>query len=169
MTGYDNKLIVAFLENESSLKRYLRKVSGSSHDAEDLFQEAWIKLSRNGSAAQATPVPYLVKIVRNLGIDYNRAKRKKLTHEDIAESLAVPDNRADPYRQLEDRNQLSRLMEIMEELPTRQRKLLIAARLEQHSHKTLAEEFDISIRTVELEIRQALDYCTDRLAKLNRA
>ncbi|AYD04551.1 sigma-70 family RNA polymerase sigma factor [Neorhizobium sp. NCHU2750] len=168
MTNYDDELVGVFLDNESSLKRYLKKVSGSHNDADDMYQEAWIRLSRNRQAAAATPVPYLVRIVRNLGIDYSRAKRTKLTREDIAASLSIPDDRPDPYRQLEDRNQLSRLMDIIEDLPERQRGLLLAARLEQRSHAALAKEFDISVRTVELEIRRALDYCTDRLAKINR-
>lgn len=169
MTSYDDELVGVFLDNESSLKRYLKKVSGSQIEADDLYQEAWIKLSRNGSAASSKPVPYLMRIVRNLGIDYNRTNRAKLTHHDIAASLSIADDYPDPSRQFEDRNQLACLMDIMESLPERQRKLLMAARLEQRSHTALAKEFGISVRTVELEIRRALDYCIDQLAKINRA
>ena len=168
MTSCDDELLDIFLQNESSLKRYLQTVSRSRQDAEDLTQEAWIKLARNGSAGLSNPRGYLLRIARSVGIDYNRTSRSRLKHHEIDVCLSVPDDRADPYRCTEDRDQLRQLMEIIEDLPERQRRLLIAARLEQRGHAALAKEFDVSLRTVELEIRRALDYCTARLAKKNR-
>lgn len=165
MTSCDDELLDIFLQNESSLKRYLQTVSRSRQDAEDLTQEAWIKLARNGSAGLSNPRGYLLRIARSVGIDYNRTSRSRLKHHEIDVCLSVPDDRADPYRCTEDRDQLRQLMEIIEDLPVRQRRLLIAARLEQRGHAALAKEFDVSLRTVELEIRRALDYCTARLAK----
>ncbi|MGK6317179.1 RNA polymerase sigma factor [Neorhizobium sp. DT-125] len=167
MTSCDDELLGIFLQNESSIKRYLQKVAGSRQDAEDLSQEAWIKLARNGSAGLSNPGGYLLRIARSVGIDYSRTNRSRLNHHDIDACLSIPDEKADPYRCVEDRDQLRHLMEIVEDLPERQRKLLTAARLEQRSHAALAKEFDISLRTVELEIRKALDYCAHRLAKIN--
>lgn len=40
-------------------------------------------------------------------------------------------------------------MRIMEELPDRQRRMLVAARLEQRRHVDIAAEFGVSVRTAE--------------------
>lgn len=169
MAGYDDELVAAFCRSEPRIKRYLKGKTRSKEDAEDLAQEAWIKLARNGAAAIAAPVPYLMRIVRTLAIDHSRGQNQRLTTNDIAEILSIPDERAGPDRQLEDRDQLDWLMRAIAELPDRRRKMLVAARLQQRRHADIAREFGVSIRTVEMEICKAIDYCSERLTHINRA
>ena len=61
------------------------------------------------------------------------------------------------------------LMQIIDELPERQRRMLVACRLEQRRHADIAAEFGVSVRTVELEVRNAVNYCSERLGTMNRA
>lgn len=76
MAGYDDEIVSAFLRNERAIKRSFQTVTGSPADSEDLAQEAWTKLERNGSAALAAPVPYLFRIVRSLAIDHQRRRSR---------------------------------------------------------------------------------------------
>ncbi len=169
MANYDDELAAVFSRNETRLKRYLAGRTRSHHDSEDLSQEAWIKLARNGAAALAAPVPYLMSIARTLAVDHRRGQKHRLTSRDIDELMSVPDGRPGPEQEVEDRDQIRCLRRVIEELPERQRRMLVAARIEQRRHADIAAEFNVSARTVELEIRKAIDYCTSRLETLNRA
>lgn len=168
MTSYEDDLLSAFLKTQPQVKRYLLKSTGSYQDAEDIAQEAWIKLARNGATALTAPVPYLMRIVRTLALDHGRGRKRRLTGVEIDEILAVPDERPDPEREADGQDQLLMLSRIMDELPDRQRKILIATRLQHRSHADVAAEFAVSVRTIELEIRKALDYCSLRLDEINR-
>lgn len=168
MTRQDDKLIASFLRNESDIKRYFKKATGSEADADDLAQEAWIKLARNGATALSAPLPYLIRIARTLTLDHTRNNKRRLKTGDVAALLDVADTAPDAYRQVEGMDQLRWLQCILGELPERQRLILTAARIEERRHSDIAEEFGVSIRTVELELRKALDYCSERLKQINR-
>lgn len=168
MAEKDDDLLDVFLRLQPHLLRYFSGRTRSREDLEDLAQEAWIKLSRNGGAALAAPVPYLRRIARSLAIDHSRGSARLLTPTEIDTLLDIPDERATPERLLEDRDTLQHLQRAMAELPARQRAMLLASRIEKQRHREIAAAFGVSVRTVEMEIRKALDHCGERLAKLNR-
>lgn len=168
MAEKDDDLLDVFLRLQPHLLRYFSGRTRSREDLEDLAQEAWIKLSRNGGAALAAPVPYLRRIARSLAIDHSRGSARLLTPTEIDTLLDIPDERATPERLLEDRDTLQHLQRAMAELPARQRAMLLASRIQKQRHREIAAAFGVSVRTVEMEIRKALDHCGERLAKLNR-
>lgn len=70
--------------------KYCCRLTGSKHDAEDLFQEAWIRVMKNiGSFDASKPFKnWLFKITTNLyRDDYRKAKRR-------IGSIAAPDKTA---------------------------------------------------------------------------
>ncbi|WP_077967222.1 RNA polymerase sigma factor [Ensifer adhaerens] len=168
MAEKDDDLLDVFLRLQPHLIRYFSTRTRSREDSEDLAQEAWIKLSRNGAAALAAPAPYLRRIARSLAIDHSRSPSRYLTSTEVGVLLNVADQRPTPERMLEHRDTLDHLRRAMDELTPRQRAMLIASRFEKQRHRDIAEAFGVSIRTVEMEIRKAIDHCGERLAKLNR-
>lgn len=169
MAHCDDELVSVFLSNEAAIKRQLRGKVPVREDREDLAQEAWIKLVRNGSAALAAPVPYLRRIVTTLAIDHARGRKRQLSSAEVADILSVPDDAPGPDVQAEHRDQLRVLMRVIDQLPERQRRMLVASRIEQRRHADIAQEFGVSTRTVELEIANAVNYCCEHLRRLNRA
>lgn len=164
MGSRDDKLVSIFMRERAALSRYLTARSGSAEDGEDLTQEAWVRFSRNSAAALQAPLPYLRRIVRNLAIDHERArKRRRLSGMEIEELLALPDDRPDPEDASRSRSELRRLVKILDELPARRRDILVAARVEGRPHREIAERHGVSTRTVELEIRSAIEYCSQKL------
>lgn len=91
MSSYDDELLSSFLHGRSRILRFLRGKTGSQQDAEDLAQEAWIKLSRNGDAAADAPIAYLTRIARSLAIDHSRTRGRALTSGEVADLLDVAD------------------------------------------------------------------------------
>jgi RNA polymerase sigma factor (sigma-70 family) len=169
MKNYDDELLAIFSGHETQIRRYLRSKTRTIEDAEDLVQEAWIKLARNGAAAIVAPIPYLMRIARSLALDHSRLERRRLGRRVVADILDFADERAGPEKIVEDRDQLRRLIAIIDELPPRQRQMLTASRLRQRTHAEIAETFSVSVRTVEMEIRKACDYCDQRLNAINRS
>ncbi|MDJ0930594.1 sigma factor [Breoghania sp.] len=86
-----DRLLAVFSHYEARLKRYFADRTRLQADAEDLTQEAWIKLSRNGASALAAPSPYLMRIARTLAINHERTRRRRLSEAEVDDLLAVPD------------------------------------------------------------------------------
>jgi RNA polymerase sigma factor (sigma-70 family) len=168
MSASDDELLNYFLSKRSRIQRYLTGKTGSRQDAEDLTQEAWIKLARNGVAAANAPLAYLNRVVRTLAIDHGRGKARQLSSEVITDLLSVPDDRPGPEKIAEDKEQMHLLAHILEELPARQRRILVMARLERRFQSDIAVELGVSVRTVEYDLRRALEYCSERLEQINR-
>ncbi|MBB4865721.1 RNA polymerase sigma-70 factor (ECF subfamily) [Pseudomonas nitritireducens] len=156
------------MAERKTLARYLTGRTGCADTAEDLLQEAWLKLNRaQASDAVANPAAYLRRMAANLAIDDSRANsRRLLDATEIDALLDVPDEAPGVEQQVADRQALERLTEILKELPVRRRELFLAARVEGLPHKQLASHFGVSLRTVELEIQRALDYCLARLQQM---
>ncbi|TBR29756.1 MAG: RNA polymerase subunit sigma-24, partial [Reyranella sp.] len=63
-----------FVEHRGSLVNYATKLVGSRAQAEDLVQEAWLRLDAAArESAVHEPLGYLYRIVRNLAVDQSRA------------------------------------------------------------------------------------------------
>lgn len=167
MVRNSEDLLSIYLRYQSTIASYLARQTGSRESGEDLAQEAWIRLMRNSEAATAAPAPYLFRTVRNLLIDHFRKSRRTLGAAQIADVLSVADEGPDPARQAEDRDQLGALALILGELPDRQREVLISARLRRERHAIIAARYGVTTRTIEMEIRRALDHCARRLDEMN--
>lgn len=168
MAANRNDLLGIFLNHRPKLLNYFSARLLSREEAEDLAQEAWIKLSRNGDAAIAAPVPYLMRIARSLAIDFGRSRTRTLSSVEIEDLLDVSDERATPEKTTEDRDQLLLLQRILEELPQRQQRMLLSSRVADRKHTDIADDFGVSVRTVEMEIRKAILYCGKRLDDINQ-
>lgn len=152
------------MRERAGISRYLSSRTGSPEDGEDLAQEAWIRFSRSKAMTLVAPVPYLRRLVKNLAIDHGRsASRRRLHSHEVDDLLNVADNQPDPEAVLICRDTLSKLAGIMDELPARRRAILFSARVEGEPHRQIAATWGVSTRTIELEIRAAIEYCFARL------
>jgi RNA polymerase sigma-70 factor (ECF subfamily) len=62
---------------------------------------------------------------------------------------------------------MAALVRALDELPPRCRAIFIAARLDEVPHKALAERYGISMRTVERELKRAMEHCGERLGRIS--
>lgn len=164
MASHEDKMAAIFMRERAGISRYLSSRTGSTEDGEDLAQEAWIRFSRSKAIMLAAPVPYLRRLVKNLAIDHSRsASQRRLQAREVDDLLNVADSRPGPEDIAISRDTLSRVANIMDELPARRRAILYSARIDGEPHRKIAATHGVSTRTIELEIRAAIEYCSARL------
>lgn len=147
-----------------SLLRFLSPRTLNHAEAEDVAQESWLRLGSERAATLDRPIQYLRRIASNLAIDENRKNaRQRLSPLDIEALLEVPDEVPGPEEIVVARGEIAGLQRILDELPERQKAILIAARVDDEPYKSIAARYNVTTRTVENEIRRALDYCIQRV------
>jgi len=167
MSDQYQKLLAIFTEQRDALTRFLARRLGNSAAAEDLTQEAWLRLAGGGSvAAIADPRAYLFRIAANLAVDHQRSEaRRPLAGAEINALLDVPDDAPDAAAVAVARDELVALQRALDELPLRRRAIFLAARLGAQTHREIADRHGISTRAVEINVQRALEHCAQRLEK----
>lgn len=126
---------------------YGTRMLGDRAEAEDVAQEAFLRLWRNLDKwrADAPVIHWLQRVAYNLCID--RLRKKKTVHiEDIAEPEDPHENPAQSLHQA----QVSTAVNIaIQKLPDRQRAAIVFVHQEGHSNIATAEIMEISVEAVE--------------------
>lgn len=151
---------ILYRSHAPRLRRSLRTRLGSMEEASDLVHEAFARLLGAASLERVgEPEAFLNRIVRNLLIDRSRRLSTRSLHVPVDGSargsveLAVPADQADA---LEVEQMRDRYREAVAALPERMREVFVLHRVEGHSYKEIAERLDISVRTVEWHIAEAI-------------
>ncbi len=115
--------------------RALSNSPGHRSSAEELFQEAWIRVieARSRYAPQARFTTWLYTIAHNLIVDHWRKKGLALVSLDTED---VPSESANPARHAEGRETLARFLQALEALPAAQREAFL---LHEEAGLTVAE------------------------------
>jgi RNA polymerase sigma factor (sigma-70 family) len=125
-------------------------------EANDLVQDAFARLLGARSLSNVRdPGAFLNRIVRNLLIDRSRRLSTRSPHVSIgvdAEVAVAPDQ----GQAIEVEEMRQRYRELVALLPPRTREVFLLHRIDGHSYKEIAARLDISVRTVEWHIAQAI-------------
>lgn len=125
--------LAAFVGQRDDLIALACSVVGSRHIAEELVQDSWIRWEKHSYAPdQARPV--LMRIVKNLALDWYRRRRRET--ENLANLTPDLDAELDTERVVIARQQLVIAVKALEQLPER---TLIAFRLSRLEGLTLRE------------------------------
>jgi len=125
--------------------------------AEDVLQEAYIRIWRNASRfdpGRGTPMTWMATIVRNLAIDIKRS-RPSLATDDSA-LMVIPFNGRSALDEIETSENARRLRHAIQTLDPIKRKLVIAAYIQGHSREQLAERFGAPVNTIKTWLRRAV-------------
>lgn len=166
-------LDAVFMGHRGALVRLLARMVGSAATAEDLAQEAYLKVR---AAAEGRPVehlaPFLFQTARNLAVDHLRQERRhavvmvpNVTTEGL-EEIAAPT--PSPETEAGDRQRLARMEAALAGLGERQRRILLLNRMEGLSHAEIAERLGVSVSTVQKDLKTALLACLEVFARLDR-
>lgn len=163
-------LISQFLALYPDLRSRLRGRLRSQDLADEALNETWLRLNQGAEPnAVRDARAYLSRMAMNIAIDHRRAGARLAAAADIDAVLgAVPDAAPDPERTLAGRQQIEHLQQAIARLTPRRRQVLAAVRLEGRSCQEVAQAMGLSKRTVEMELKRALDHCAEHLAALEK-
>lgn len=146
------------LPHEPDVRRWLRRHPGMAQDADDIIQECYSRIARTARPEEVrSGRAYFFRAVRNLLIE--RVRREKLVRiEAMAEidALFVMDESPGADRVVQDRQELSLIMALMERLPARARDILLLRRVDGLSQRETAEQLGVSENVVEKQSARAL-------------
>jgi RNA polymerase sigma-70 factor (ECF subfamily) len=151
------------LRHGPRLHALARRMLGDAAEAEDVTQEAMLRLWRiapdwqTGNAAVST---WLYRVASNLCIDRLRRRRER--------NVAVLPDRADPApgaaARMQDRDRAAALETALAALPDRQRLAVVLRHLEERPNPEIAEILGTSVEAVESLVARGRRALSDRLA-----
>lgn len=168
-----DRTLALYLAHRSALVNYANGIVGDRARAEDVVQDAYLRLERAARHRKADetlddPLAYLFHIVRNLAIDVQRRlsrERSRAVSADAAGFVEPAEDRPGPEAQAIARDQLRVLQEAMDELPKRSRVALEMYRFGGYRIADVAAHLGVSVGTAHALVVDALDHCKARLAR----
>lgn len=155
-------LLADYLDFDRRLTRRL----GSADLASDVLQETYLHLQMKSEVAPVrNPKAYLFRIALNIANDRWQADKRHLTTDEVDRLLEIPDDRPDGARVVEDRSEVDLLRRAIAELPERRRRVLILARIDGLPNREIAKRFGVTVRTIEMDLKQAVEHCAERLKR----
>lgn len=160
-------LLDRFLQLYPDFRERLRRRLGSVDLADEALSEVYVKLSGSSRDYAVRDEPaYLFRLSLNAAFDLNRSARKLASMEQIEAALDISDPTPDAGRSAAARQEVARLEQAIATLTDRRREILIAARLHGRSCREIASGLGLSTRTVEMELRRALEHCAEHMNKV---
>ena len=127
----------------------------SEHEAEDLVQEAWVRLAcYEQEQVVLEPEAFMMRTALNLSID---AHRSSVSHgeEVLLEEVVLVDSAPSTEAIVLGRERARRMSHCLGRLPDRSRAIFLAHRIDGRTYQDIANEHGLSISTVEKHIARA--------------
>jgi RNA polymerase sigma-70 factor, ECF subfamily len=152
------------VENYEGLVRKLTRRLGSSDFAHEALHETFLRLERVTDAVQVrSPTDYIFRIAINIAKDRQKARNVRASAAEIDALLDVCDEEPDPARIVEARSEIEAFKRALAQLPARAREVLHCIAVEGQSAQQVATRCGVSVRTVEGDLKLALNHCADCL------
>jgi RNA polymerase sigma factor (sigma-70 family) len=150
------ELVIRLFRTEGrSLVRLARLFVDDRDAAEDVVQEAFLRLARHANkinTLEKAPA-YLRSIVLNLARDHNRRGLVSLRHHASSSTVDVHQSVGDDLVRSEDHR---RIIEAVRELPARQRDCITLRYFEELSIDRIATTLGLSANSVKTHLRRAM-------------
>lgn len=160
-------LLQTLISNRASLIKAAARITGCPSRAEDVVQDAYLRVSGMDTNAQPfnARLNYIFRIVRNLAIDHYRkqAMEQKYFVNDEHDLNSAP-LLANPESINVDRQTLGTVNDALAQLPERTRYAFIMYRIYGKQQKDIATELGVSPTLVNFMIRDALVHCKNSVA-----
>lgn len=151
---------------QKSALRAARRFVGAQHEAEDLAQEAFLQVYRNGRQfrSDAAFKTWFFRILTNLCLNHLKKKQPEYFAEPPMEIHALDD----PARALELREQSKSLFRAILNLPPKQRMAFILCCFEDLSYAEAGRSLGLSVKAVESLLVRARRALREELSALRK-
>lgn len=167
MSASNRSILQAFLaaDYDGLLRRLTRKF-GCADFASETLHETFTRLDGMSDAAVVqSPKDYLFQTAINVGKNRRRAERYRASAAEVDAMLDVADDSPNQMQVVEAQSEMDVLIATLAELPARTRRTFEAALFESKPYPQIAEDLGVSLRTVERDVQQAVEYCAQRLGR----
>lgn len=148
MVSHEQEVGRALVAHNRTLLAYVRRRLRSAADAEDVVQEAMVRvLSRARDSLIVDPLSYALQAVRNILIDNGRA-RPPVSLDDLEDADAPADAAATPLEALDMTERLRRFQATLEAMPPLRREVFIRRRVEEQAYDVIARDLKLSTEAV---------------------
>jgi RNA polymerase sigma factor (sigma-70 family) len=142
------------------LLNFLRRKGRSHEDAEDLIQEAMLRLHRYRRTDQrvVNEEAFLTAAVQNLSVDLHRSRRPDIRREVPFEHLSLRNSLIDPVtpeKSIDAEQRLNCIRALLDTASVRTREIYFAQRAG-YSYEEIAAHFRVSHITIRRHIARAL-------------
>ncbi|RIY01064.1 RNA polymerase sigma factor [Aureimonas flava] len=159
MSKQPSAIAALFLQEESRLKRIVRRITGCAFLAEDVVQDTFVNLAKHDLTAQDRG--FLVQSAKNLAIDRIRQDRRR---RDALAALRPEQVATAPPSQetaCADREAMQDFLAALRGLPERTQRAFLLSKLDGLSYAEIADRLGVSVSTVEKDLMSALLFCRD--------
>lgn len=153
----------SYTDNHQLLLQLIKQRVGCSDTAEDLVQEAYLRVIQKSAIEKIANLPgYLYRVAINLTSDYLRQPSvRNRDGQDISDDQ-WESPRPTPDQIVQAQQELETLERLIEALPPQCQKIFLMRRVLHLSHAQIAEQLHISPRTVESQVCKALRILRDQ-------
>lgn len=146
-----------FMEHSLGLRNFLIAKFGDKDQAEDLVQDAFVKLWNNcGKVELGKAKSYLFTVAVNLGISIKRHEQVKFRHHDIIADYSKGYTNETPEFEMESKEFMDKFKITIANLPERQREVFLLSRIEKKTYREIAEVSGVSVKAIEKLMGKAL-------------
>jgi RNA polymerase sigma-70 factor (ECF subfamily) len=136
-----------------------RRLTGDEQDAEDLMQEAFLKVWRSAGSYRAqrgSVRTWMLSVVRNQGIDWLRSQASHRRTQEKTRAEAPRSQPSEVFIESWRNFRRDRVREALEDLPHTQHKVLALAHFSDRTNAEIAERLCLPLGTVKGRIRLGL-------------
>ena len=135
------------------------RMMGEKQEAEDVVQEAFIKVWRSAGGyrvGRGSVRTWILSIVHNRGIDHLRSHARRGRMQDKVEASAPASEPSEAFAESWKNTQQEQVREALNTLPQEQLKILELAYFSGYTHVEIAERLDLPLGTVKGRMRLGL-------------
>ncbi len=140
---------------KNKLYRTALRITHNRQEAEDIVQNTLIRLWNQREEAEVirSVEAYAFTICRNLSLDYLKQKENK--NISIDEMDSIPTTTEDPYRLVDERDNIVRIRRFIDSLPEHQRSCIHLRDIEGLTYREIATILSLSEEQVKINIYRA--------------
>lgn len=163
--SHDALMARLYREHNQALVRFLMTRVGSEQEAQDVAQEAYVRLLQlDTQGAVSYLSAYLFRTAANIAIDrIRRGHRGQIVRRSLAQEAVDSAVVAAPDRELATQQELELIARSLEELPPKCRQAFYLHRMQDMSLDDIARELQVSKRMVHHYLLRAMVHCRERL------
>lgn len=160
-----------FISHRPILQSKLVQIVGNSAIAEELTQESYLRVRQ--AISQGSDIQHLKGFLfqtgRNLALDHLRHKKRQslmLVTSDGDDEVSiddVPSRAPAPEQVVADQRAVQSLVQVLEGMTERQRKVFVLNRVHGWSHARIAAHIGTSESTVQKEVKLVMSICIAQL------